>query len=56
MKNILGIDIGFGDVKVTIGTSEGQVSKQFKFTSTIGITKRNEHVSDSRIYDFRDHS
>lgn len=56
MKTILGIDIGFGDVKVTLGTSEGQVSKQFKFTSTIGVTKRNEHVQDSRIYDFKDHS
>jgi len=56
MKKILGIDIGFGDVKVTFGTSEGQVEKQFKFTSTIGITKRNEYVSDSRIYDFKDHS
>jgi hypothetical protein len=56
MKKILGIDIGFGDVKVTFGTSEGHIEKQFKFTSTIGITKRNEYVSDSRIYDFREHS
>jgi hypothetical protein len=56
MKTILGIDIGFGDVKVTVGTSEGQIQKQFKFTSTIGITKRNEYVQDSRIYDFKEHS
>jgi hypothetical protein len=56
MKTILGVDFGFGDVKVTLCSSEGQVSKQFKFTSAIGITKRNEHVSDSRIYDFKDHS
>lgn len=56
MKHILGIDIGFGDVKVVLGTSEGKVTKQFKFTSTIGITKRNEYVNDSRIYDFKDHS
>ena len=56
MKNILGIDIGFGDVKCTFGTSDGRIEKQFKFTSTIGITKRNEHVTDNRIYDFRDHS
>lgn len=41
---------------MTFGTSEGQITKQFKFTSTIGITNRNEHVSDSRIYDFKDHS
>ena len=45
-----------GDVKVTVGTAEGHIDKQFKFTSTIGITKRNEHVQDSRIYDFREHS
>ena len=56
MKKVLGIDIGFGDVKVTYGTSEGQIEKQFKFTSTIGITKRNEHVNDNRIYDFKEHS
>ena len=56
MDKILGIDIGFGDVKITFGTSDGQIEKQFKFTSTIGITKRNEHIKDSRIYDFLDHS
>lgn len=56
MKKVLGIDIGFGDVKVTVGTSEGQVDKQFKFTSAIGITKRNEYVQDSRIYDYKNHS
>lgn len=56
MKFVLGIDIGFGDTKVTLGTSDGNITKQFKFTSTIGITKRNEHVQDSRIYDFKDHS
>jgi len=56
MKTVLGIDVGYGDVKVTIGTSEGAIDKQFKFTSTIGITKRNAYVQDSRIYDFKDHS
>lgn len=56
MKNILGIDIGFGDVKIILASEEGQVQKQFKFTSTIGVTKRNPHVQDSRIYDFKDHS
>jgi len=55
-KKILGIDIGFGDTKITFGTSEGNIEKQFKFTSTIGITKRNPHVQDSRIYDFKEHS
>jgi Actin like proteins N terminal domain len=56
MKKILGIDIGFGDTKVTYGTSDGHIIKQFKFSSSIGITKRNEYVQDSRIYDFLDHS
>jgi hypothetical protein len=55
MKKILGIDIGYGDVKVTVGTQDGNIEKQFKFTSTIGITKRNEYVQDSRIYDFKEH-
>jgi hypothetical protein len=56
MKTVLGLDIGYGDVKVVLGTSEGHIEKQFKFTSAIGITKRNEHVSDARIYDFKEHS
>lgn len=56
MKKVLGIDIGFGDCKISYGTSDGHIEKQFKFTSTIGVTKRNEHVSDNRIYDYRDHS
>lgn len=56
MKKILGIDIGFGDVKVTWGTSDGNILKQFKFVSAIGITSRNENVTDTRIYDFKEHS
>jgi len=56
MKTVLGIDIGFGDVKLTLGSEEGEIEKQFKFTSAIGITQRNEHVQDARIYDFKDHA
>lgn len=56
MKKILGIDIGFGDIKVTYGLSDGSIFKQFKYSSIIGITKRNEYVKDLRIYDFKDHS
>jgi len=56
MKAVLGIDIGFGDVKIVFGTSDGKIVKQFKFPSTVGITKRNEYVSDKRIYDFKYHS
>lgn len=56
MKTILGIDVGYGDVKVTYGTEDGQILKQFKFNSAIGITTRNPHVKDSRIYDYKGHS
>ena len=56
MKHILGIDIGYGDVKVTFGTSDGNILKQFKFPSMIGITKRSQYVQDSRIRDFQEHS
>ncbi len=56
MKKILGIDIGFGDCKISYGTSDGTILKKFKFPSSIGITKRNEHVTDLRIYDFKEHS
>ena len=56
MKNILGIDIGFGDCKITYGSSDGNIIKQFKFPSAIGVTKRNEHIQDTRIYDFKEHS
>ena len=56
MLKVLGIDIGFGDVKVNYGTSDGTIIKQFKFISSVGITKKNEHVTDSRIYDFEKHS
>lgn len=56
MKTVLSIDIGYGDNKITFGTSDGSIEKQFKFPSMVGITKRNEHVQDSRIYDFKEHS
>ena len=56
MKYILGIDIGFGDTKCILMHSDGGIIKKFKFTSAIGITKKNPHVNDSRIYDFEGHS
>ena len=56
MRKILGIDIGFGDCKITWGTSDGEIIKQFKFSSTIGITKKNEYVQDTRIYDYKEHN
>lgn len=56
MKTILGIDIGFGDVKVIFGTSDGKIDNKFKFSSAIGITQRNSNIQDVRIYDYKDHS
>lgn len=56
MKKILGLDIGYGDTKISYGTADGNIEKQFKFSSAIGITKRNEHVKDTRICDFKDFS
>ncbi|MCK5537118.1 MAG: ParM/StbA family protein [Bacteroidales bacterium] len=56
MKRILGIDIGFGDVKVTEGTSDGAITKQYKFPSNIGITKVNEHVIDTKVYNYKGHN
>lgn len=56
MNKILGIDSGYGDVKLIYGTSDGNIEKQFKFTSSIGITKCNPHVQDSRIYNFNGYS
>lgn len=56
MKTVLGLDIGYGDIKVTTGTSDGTIHKKYKFSSIIGITNRNAHVSDSRIMDFKEHS
>jgi len=56
MKKVLGIDIGFGDIKATFGYADGNIIKQWKFPSNIGVTKRNEHVSDKRIYDYKEHS
>ena len=38
------------------GTSDGKIEKKFKFSSTIGITKRNPHINDSRVFDYLEHS
>lgn len=54
MKSILGLDIGYGDVKLCFISSSGEIKKICKFPSCIGITKRNEYVSDNRIYEFHD--
>lgn len=56
IKTVLGLDVGYGDVKVISGLSDGTILKKFKFPSTIAITQKSEYVTDSRIYDFRGHS
>lgn len=54
--NILGIDIGFGDTKVILSNENGNLLKKFKFSSTIGITKSNEHIRDPKIYTYKGNS
>ena len=56
MKYIFGCDIGFGDVKVTVATSDGDIIKQFKFPTVLGVTKKNPHLNDERVVDFKEHA
>lgn len=55
-KIILGIDIGYGDTKCVVLTNDGEFRNQFKFPTMVGITKRNAHIKDKRIYDYKSHS
>lgn len=55
MKKVLGIDIGYGDCKCVMGTSDGEIIKKFKFPSSIGLTSKLEHVKDSKIKKYKDH-
>lgn len=50
---ILGIDIGFGDTKVILSDRNGAIIKKFKFSSTIGITKSVEYITDPKIYSYK---
>lgn len=50
---ILGVDIGYGDVKVVIGTT-GQITHQFKFSSAIAIATRTSAIRDVRILELTD--
>lgn len=47
-QKILGIDIGYGDVKVTIGTVS-QITHQFKFSSAIARATKTSAIRDARI-------
>lgn len=53
---ILGIDIGFGDTKVILCDLNGSIVKKFKFSSTIGITKSVEYITDPKIYHYKDNT
>lgn len=44
----LGIDLGFGDVKVSAGT-KFEIKKLYKFPSAIGAVQLNDHFQDSRV-------
>ena len=50
---VLGIDIGYGSVKVIFGNDTGEPLKKFKFDSVIGITKANEYIKDQKIFRFK---
>jgi len=56
MKYTLGIDIGYGHTKVVLIGSDGDVAQIFKFPSMIGITSKNEFVSDTRIFTYKDNN
>ena len=56
MKYILAVDFGYGDTKVVGITSDGQIKHKFKFPSMVGITKKNEHINSTKIYDYKEHS
>ena len=56
MKYIFGGDIGFGDVKITVATQDGDIIKQFKFPTVLGVTKGNDYLNDEKIIKFKDHS
>ena len=55
MKYILGLDIGYGSIKVSLLNETGEILKIFKFPSMIAITKKNEFINDNRIYEFKGH-
>lgn len=47
---VLGIDIGYGDVKVTIGSATN-ITHQFKFSSAIARAAKASAIRDARIID-----
>ena len=55
MSKILGWDCGYGHNKIITATADGEITKIFKFPTMIGITKKNPHIKDNRIYEYKDH-
>lgn len=53
-KIILGIDIGFGDCKICVGSGDGKIIKKFKFPSSVGVTKKLDGVVNNRIMKYND--
>ena len=56
MKKILAIDIGYGSVKVIYGYSDNTIKNQFKFTSVVAVTGKDEYIKDKRIVEYKDKS
>lgn len=50
MSKIMGIDIGYGDVKVVIGTTN-EITHHFKFSSAIARAAKVSSIRDPRILD-----
>lgn len=53
IKNVLAIDLGFGDTKCAYGVN-GKLSQLFKFTSVVAEVVVNESVQDKRVISFND--
>ena len=49
---VLGIDVGFGDCKITYGETNGTIEKFYKFNSVLGKVDVNELVPDKRVYSY----
>lgn len=52
MSKFLGIDIGYGDVKVVVGT-ETEILHHFKFPSAVARAQKVSSIRDPRILDIR---
>lgn len=53
MSRVLGIDIGYSDIKVVETNEKGEILQMFKIPSLIGVTKKNELINDSRIIEYK---